>query len=128
MNPIFLEQAQEQGFNHQAYSQFPPTGEVMARMDFISWFCTTQVFFFRQVGSGIRFYVRIGVHPHIESMSVDALSKFIPHVQRGDLCRFRITQSSIGQFVLQHAEIVEQLPICTRRGQCQPSPCCVFKS
>ncbi|GAB1253676.1 hypothetical protein [Desulfovibrio falkowii] len=128
MKSIFLKQTRRLGFDHQAYSQFPPTGEFLARMDFISWFGTTQAVFFHLESNGLRFYVTTVGNPHVEGIYVDTLNKFVAHVQRGDLCRFTIAQSPLGQYVLQGAEIVEQIPLCTRRAKCQPSPCCVFKN
>lgn len=128
MKSIFLKHARRRGFDPQAYSQFPPTGDFMARMDFVSWLATTQALFFRLESNGLRFYVATMGNPYVESIDVDTVNKFVAHVQRGDLCRFIIAQSPLGQYVLQHAEIVEQILLCTRRAQCQLSPCCVFKS
>ena len=96
MKTIFLKQTRKHGFVPQAYSQFPPTGDFMARMDFIPWFGTTQALFFHLENNGLRFYVSTVGNPHVEGIYVDTLNKSVAHVQRGDLCRFTIAQSPLG--------------------------------
>lgn len=128
MRVFLVDEAREKGFEPNTYSQYPPTGEMLARIDFMAWRVTTQILYFRQEGSGVRYFIPLHSTPKTEGMTPYAMNALFPYLQQGDLCRLVILQTDSGGYLLNSAEIIQQMPICTRREQCQPSPCCVFKN
>ncbi len=128
MEVCTVENARSMGFEAQGYSQYPPLGEVLARIDFLAWLGWGEKgLFFRQDGSDVRYYVPLSLGSEA-GMDKYASMTFFQYAQRGDLCRLSIAPNGVGGFALAQAEIIKQAPLCVRREQCQPSPCCVFKN
>ena len=129
MKILSLAKAREMGFEPRDYSQYPPLGDVSVRVDFIAQVTCIPTVFFREAQTGGRYYLTLPYRPEPGAMSPYAITTFFPSVQRGDLCLFSIFQNQFGHYCLSKAILIEQLPICAWREQCdQRSPCCVFKS
>ncbi|CAK7033981.1 MAG: hypothetical protein DELT_00481 [Desulfovibrio sp.] len=128
MNILSLDEVRESGFEFRNYSQYPPIGDVTVHLDFLVQF-NLQTVFFRETRTGGRYYLALPLRAEPGVMTPYALTTFFSSVQRGDVCLFSIFQSKFGHYCLSRATLIEQLPICERREQCdQRSPCCVFKS
>ena len=129
MKIIGLAKAREMGFEPRDYSQYPPLGDVPVRVDFMAQVTCIPTVFFREAKTGGRYYLPLPYRTEPGAMSPYAVTTFFPCVQRGDLCLFSIFQNEFGHYYLSKATLIEQLPVCHRREQCdQRSPCCVFKS
>lgn len=67
MRVLSFDEVREKGFEPNVYSQYPPTGEILARVDFMAWRVTTQILYFHQEGSGIRYFIRCTAHQKPEA-------------------------------------------------------------
>ncbi len=129
MQIIHLDEAREMGFEPRDYSQYPPIGEVFARIDFIAWIQATEAVFFREEKTGARYYLALQYAAEPGVMSPHAMNAFFPYVRRGDLCQFITFQNRVGGYCLCGATLIEQVPVCHWSEQCaKRSPCCVFKN
>lgn len=116
------EQALAAGFDPAMYSQYPPEGEIIGRLDF----AMLGALFFRQVETDIRYYAFLtdegGNITPFERM------KFFRYTHDGDICRMDIKPNVFGNPALQGIEIIKQAPVCARSNECPHSQCCASKS